>query len=77
MPSQGKYAELAVASEGTSQIGALEETFNGIMSEILDVETIYRQERRRWLKEEAPRRSFRDLLTGSVPYWIVLVALVL
>jgi hypothetical protein len=47
------------------------------MSEILDVETIYRQERRRWLKEEAPRRSFRDLLTGSVPYWIVLVAVVL
>src|SRR3972149_9308329 len=47
------------------------------MSELLDMETIYRQEHRRWLKEEAPRQSFRDLLTGSVPYWIVLVALVL
>lgn len=47
------------------------------MSEILDMETIYRQERRRWLKEEAPRRTLRDILVGSVPYWIVLVALVL
>jgi hypothetical protein len=47
------------------------------MSEILDMETIYRQERRRWYREEAPRRSFRDILIGSVPYWIVLVALVL
>jgi len=42
-----------------------------------DMETIYRHERQRWLKEEAPRRSFRDMLTGSVPYWIILVALVL
>ncbi len=47
------------------------------MNEILDMETIYRQERKRWLREEAPNRSFRDILTGSVPYWIVLVALVL
>jgi hypothetical protein len=47
------------------------------MNEILDMETIYRQERQRWLKDEAPRRSFRDVLTSSVPYWIVLVALVL
>lgn len=43
----------------------------------LDMETIYRHERQRWMKEEAPKRSFRDILTGSVPYWIVLVALVL
>lgn len=43
----------------------------------LDMETIYRTERQRWMKEEAPRRSFRDMLTGSVPYWIILVALVL
>ncbi|MBZ0283109.1 MAG: hypothetical protein K8L97_20395 [Anaerolineae bacterium] len=47
------------------------------MNEILNMETIYRQERQRWMKEEAPQRSMRDLLTGSVPYWIVLVALVL
>jgi hypothetical protein len=47
------------------------------MSEYLDMDAIYRQERQRWLHEEAPRRSFRDLLTGSVPYWIILVALVL
>ncbi len=47
------------------------------MSEMLNMETIYRQERQRWMKEEAPRRSFREVLTGSVPYWIILVALVL
>lgn len=47
------------------------------MNETLDLETLYRQEKVRWLKEEAPRRGFRDLLTGSVPYWIILVALVL
>jgi hypothetical protein len=47
------------------------------MSDTLNVETIYRQERQRWVKEEAPRRSFRDILTGSVPYWIILVAAVL
>lgn len=47
------------------------------MDNQLDMETIYRHERQRWMKEEAPRRSFRDILTGSVPYWIVLVALVL
>jgi hypothetical protein len=37
------------------------------MSELIDLEKLYRQEQ---------RRSFRDLLTGSVPYWIVVVALV-
>src|SRR5258708_32024649 len=47
------------------------------MTQILDVETIYRQERQRWLREEAPRKSFRDVIAQSVPYWIVLVALVL
>ncbi len=47
------------------------------MSEMIDLEKLYRQEQQRWLREEAPRRSFRDVLTGSVPYWIVLVALVL
>src|SRR5438552_14977539 len=47
------------------------------MNEILDVEAIYRQERERWLKEEAPRKSARDVIADSVPYWIVLVAIVL
>jgi hypothetical protein len=47
------------------------------LNEILDREAIYRKERQRWFKEEAPKRSFREMLTGSVPYWIVLVALVL
>src|SRR4051812_16011341 len=47
------------------------------MNEMVDVETIYRQERQRWLREEAPRLSVRDLIANSVPYWIVLVAAVL
>ncbi|MCZ7538790.1 MAG: hypothetical protein M5U29_02495 [Anaerolineae bacterium] len=47
------------------------------MNETLDMETIYREERQRWLREEAPRRSFRDVVADSVPYWIVIVALVL
>ena len=47
------------------------------MSELLDMEGIYRQERQRWLREEAPRTSFRERLASSVPYWIILVALVL
>lgn len=47
------------------------------MDDQINMEAIYRQERQRWMKEEAPRRSVRDMLTGSVPYWIVLVTLVL
>ncbi|MEO8613183.1 MAG: hypothetical protein ABI690_35155 [Chloroflexota bacterium] len=47
------------------------------MSEMIDLEKLYREEQKRWMREEAPRRSFRDVLTGSVPYWIILVALVL
>lgn len=43
----------------------------------LDLQTIYRQERQRWLREEAPRRSVREGIADSVPYWIILVALVL
>ena len=38
------------------------------MSELLDMEGIYRQERQRWLREEASHKSFRDMLAGSVPY---------
>ncbi len=47
------------------------------MSEYLDMQTIYRQERQRWMKEEAPRKSVREGIADSVPYWIILVALVL
>ncbi len=47
------------------------------MNEMIELETIYRQERQRWLREEAPRKSVRDVIAESVPYWIVLVALVL
>jgi hypothetical protein len=47
------------------------------MNEMIDVETIYRQERQRWLREEAPRKPVREVIVESVPYWIVLVALVL
>src|SRR5258708_35844740 len=47
------------------------------MNEIVDVETIYRDERERWLREEAPRKSFRDVLAATVPYWIIVVAVVL
>jgi hypothetical protein len=41
------------------------------------MEKIYRQERQRWLREEAPRKSIREGIAESVPYWIILVALVL
>src|SRR5438045_3228693 len=47
------------------------------MSEQINIEQIYRQERQRWLREEAPRQSLRDLIASSVPYWIVVVAAVL
>jgi len=47
------------------------------MNELINVEAIYRQERQRWMREEAPRRSLRDHIAESVPYWIILVALVL
>ena len=47
------------------------------MNQIPDVETIYREARQRWLKEDAPRKTVRDHISESVPYWIVLVAVVL
>src|SRR5471030_254804 len=47
------------------------------MNEMIDIEAIYRHEHQRWLHEEAPRKSLRDLIAESVPYWIILVALVL
>ena len=47
------------------------------MNERIDIEAIYRQERTRWFREEAPRKSIREMIADSVPYWIVLVALVL
>ena len=33
------------------------------MNEMLNMKTIYRQVRQRWMKVEAPQRSFRDILT--------------
>src|SRR5258708_852784 len=47
------------------------------MSDILNLEGIYRQERQRWMKEEAPRKCVREGIADTVPYWIILVALVL
>ncbi len=47
------------------------------MNEIVDVETIYREERQRWFHDEAPRKGVREAIADSVPYWIVLVAGVL
>src|SRR5215467_8281091 len=47
------------------------------MSAMIDVETIYRQERTRWLKDEALHKSIREHISDSVPYWIILVAIVL
>ena len=47
------------------------------MSEMIDLEKRYRQEQRRWMHDEAPRLSFRDILTRSALYWIVVVTLVL
>src|SRR5258706_6595826 len=47
------------------------------MSEQINIEQIYRQERQRWLREEAPRKSLRDRISDSVPYSIIVVALVL
>lgn len=47
------------------------------MNTEIDLETIYREERKRWLREDAPRKSLRDTIAESVPYWIILVAIVL
>ncbi len=47
------------------------------MNQSIDVETIYRQAKQQWLKEEAPHKSVRDVITASVPYWIIVVAAVL
>ncbi len=47
------------------------------MNAQIDLETVYREERKRWLKEDAPRKSLRDRIAESVPYWIILVAVVL
>ncbi len=47
------------------------------MSDMIDIEAIYRQERQRWLRDEAPRQSVRDRISHRVPYWIILVAVVL
>ncbi len=48
-----------------------------VVNTTIDVETIYREERQRWFRDEAPRKGIRDHIADSVSYWIVLVALVL
>jgi len=47
------------------------------MNDTINIHQIYQQEKQRWLRDEAPRRSFRDLLSDSVPHWIIIVAAVL
>src|SRR5258708_10904917 len=47
------------------------------MSDTINIHEVYQQERQRWLREQAPRKSLRDIIAESVPYWIILVALVL
>jgi len=42
---------------------------------MINVEVIYQQEHQRSMREEVPRRSLRDHIAESVPYWIILVAL--
>jgi hypothetical protein len=37
------------------------------MNEQINIEQIYRQERQRWLREEAPRKSVRDRILDSFP----------
>jgi hypothetical protein len=46
------------------------------MSELIDLENCTARSNPAGCAKK-PRRSFRDILTGSVPYWIVVVALVL
>ncbi len=47
------------------------------MNDATNIHDIYRQERSRWLREEVARRSVCDMIAESVPYRIILVALVL
>ena len=47
------------------------------MNQLVDVEAIYREERQRWLLEEAPKKSPREVIAQSIPYGIVVVAVVL
>lgn len=43
-------------------------------SPTINIEEVHRRARLRWLREEAPRRNFTDLLSASVPYWLVIIA---
>ena len=47
------------------------------MTTVIDLDAIYRQEKTRWMKTEAPKKGFREYVVDSVPYWIVIVAVVL
>lgn len=47
------------------------------MNTQIDIAEVYRTEKQRWMKTEAPRRGFREIVAASVPYWIILVAVCL
>ena len=42
----------------------------------VNIETIYHEVKQKWLQEEAPRKPLRHHIADSVPYWIIIVALV-
>jgi hypothetical protein len=35
------------------------------MNDVIDLETIYRQEKPRWMKTEAPKKGFREYVADS------------
>lgn len=41
----------------------------------INLHELYESERARWIRSERPRRSPRDLIAASVPYWIIIVGL--
>ena len=45
------------------------------MSEQINSEQIYRQERQRWIREGAPHKSLRDRISDSVVVALVLYGL--
>ena len=46
-------------------------------TEIINIETIVHETKKRWLQEEAPSKPIRYRIAESVPYWIMLVAFAL
>ena len=47
------------------------------MNGVIDIAAIYREEKTRWLRTEAPKKGFREYVANNVPYWIVIVAVVI